>query len=284
MKKSINAWTFPDALDVEACLVAAKEAGFDAVEFNLDRESSASAHSFKLSTPAEVIYEVAELAKKHGMAIASISSSLHNGIWTRTSAEDVQYARDVLRKQLFIAKALGADGILVVPGGMADGILLSEARERSLANLKAALPIIEEFGIKVGLENVWNGFFLSPYDMVSFIDEIGHPLVGAYFDIGNMVAFSDSVFWTDVIASRTFKVHVKDFKRNGGRINCGGVFCQLLDGDVDFERVMAILKRDGFDGYVTSEVFKGDLDMSDADYYKLISDAETKIIEFYNKA
>ena len=284
MKKSINAWTFPDALDFEACLVAAKEAGFDAVEFNLDRETSASAHSFKLSTPDEVIYEVAELVKKHGMEIASISSSLHSGIWPRTSAEDVQYARDVLRKQLFIAKALGADGILVVPGGMGDGILLSESRERSLANLKAALPIIEEFGIKVGLENVWNGFFLSPYDMVSFIDEIGHPLVGAYFDIGNMVAFSDSVFWTDVIASRTFKVHVKDFKRNGGRINCGGVFCQLLDGDVDFERVMAILKRDGFDGYITSEVFKGDLDMSDADYYKLISDAETKIIEFYNKA
>ena len=51
MKKSINAWTFPDALDFEACLVAAKEAGFDAVEFNLDRETSASAHSFKLSTP-----------------------------------------------------------------------------------------------------------------------------------------------------------------------------------------------------------------------------------------
>ncbi len=284
MKKSINAWTFPDSLNFEDCLIAAKKAGFDAVEFNLDRETSASAHSFKLSTPDSVIYEVAELVKKHGMKIASISSSLHANIWTRCSEQDVSYAQSVLRKQLFIAKALGTDGILLVPGGMADGILLSEARANSIKNLKAAIPIIEEFGIKVGLENVWNGFFLSPYDMVSFIEEIGHPLVGAYFDLGNMVAFSESAFWADVLAGKIFKVHVKDFKRNNGRINTGGEFCQLCDGDVNFERVMPILKRGGFDGYITSEVFKGNLDMSDEDYYKLISEGEDKIIGYYENA
>ena len=284
MKKSINAWTFPDSYTFKDCLEAAKTAGFDAVEFNLDKDSSVSLHSFKLSTPDRVIGEVAETAKKLGVAIASVSSSLHGNIWTRCKAEDIAYAQSVLEKQLFIARMLGADGILVVPGGMADGILLSEARENSIKNLRAALPIIEKYGIKVGLENVWNGFFLSPYDMVSFIDEIGHPLVGAYFDLGNMVAFSESAFWADVLAGKVVKVHVKDFKRNNGRINSGGEFCQLCDGDVNFERVMPILKRGGFDGYITSEVFKGDLDMSDEDYFKLISKGEDKIIGYYENA
>jgi hexulose-6-phosphate isomerase len=94
------------------------------------------------------------------------------------------------------------------------------------------IPVIKESGVTVGLENVWNGFFLSPYDMVSFLKELDSDAFALYFDLGNMVAFSNSEYWCDIVAPYITKIHIKDFKRNGG-INRGGSFVQLLEGDLD---------------------------------------------------
>jgi hypothetical protein len=55
---------------------------------------------------------------------------------------------------------------------MSGDITLAASRENSIRNLRAAIPMISESGVTVGLENVWNGFFLSPYDMLSFLDEL----------------------------------------------------------------------------------------------------------------
>jgi hexulose-6-phosphate isomerase len=281
MKKSINAWTFHNEYTFRDCLAAARDAGFDAIEFNLDADGK-SAHSFYLTTTDEEILAVRALCTEYGITPVSVSSSMHGGLWSRTEPECVEKAKKIITQQLNIARLLGADTILVVPGGMRDGMILSESRKNSIANLKAVEPIIRASGVKVGLENVWNGFFLSPYDMMSFLDELDPELFGLYYDLGNMVAFSDTVNWTDIVAPRTLKIHVKDYKRTGG-INRGGVFCQLLEGDVNFEVAMQQLKAAGFDGYLTAEVFKDDDAMSWQDYFASISAAEEKIIEFYNK-
>lgn len=281
MKKSINAWTIPSTYTFEETLKAAKEAGFDAIELNLDRANNG--HSFTLETTDDEIKAVKKLADDIGIKICSVSSSLHNGIWCFTEPEKVAYARSVLTQQLKIAQILDAGAILLVPGGMPDGKLISESRANSIKNLKDAIPEIKASGIKVGLENVWNGFFLSPYDMVSFIDELESDVFGAYFDLGNMVAFSDTVHWADILATRTVRIHIKDYKRHGN-INGGGVWCQLLEGDVDYKRAMAILKHKGFDGYLTAEVSKSDPNMSDMDYFKSIVAAEEIIASYYELA
>ena len=282
MKKSINAWTFPDDYSFADCIKAAKSAGLEAIEFNVDKVGK-SQHSFNVDTPDSEVLEVKRLMDEQGILPASVSSSLHGGMWARTEEDTVKEAMKLLEAQLRIAKLLGADTILLVPGGMRDGMTLSESRRNSINNLKAAIPLIEKYGVKVGLENVWNGFFLSPYDMLSFIDELGSDMFGAYYDLGNMVAFSDTVNWTDVVAPKTFKIHIKDYKRNGG-INSGGKFCQLLEGDLDFKTAMAVLKKHGFDGYMTAEVGKSDPQMSYPDYFKSISDAEDIISKYYDEA
>ena len=282
MKTSINAWTFPDAYTFEDCFKAAKKAGFDAIEFNVDAVGR-SAHSFSLESTDADVAAVNALAKNYGIIICSISTSLTAGLWAKSDAESIKKIHGIVEMQLKIAKALGADTILTVPGGMSNGMLLSEARANSIRNLKDFLPSIEKYGVKVGLEIVWNAFFLSPYDMVSFIDELGSDMFGAYFDPGNMVAFSDTVHWADVVGGMTFKIHVKDYKRTSG-VNRGGKFVQLLEGDVDWRRSMAILKARGFDGYLTAEVFKDDPNMSDEDYLASIVEAEKVIQKYYDEA
>ncbi len=281
LKKSINAWSFPAEYSFEECIAAAKKAGFDAVEFNLDAGNAG--HAFTMETTVEEILAVRALCERYGICPVSISSSLHGGRWAKADEESVAAAMAILEKQLQIARLMGADTILLVPGGMSEGITLAVSRENSLRNLRAAIPLIEGSGVTVGLENVWNGFFLSPYDMLSFLEELGSPVFSLYFDMGNMIAFSTSAFWCEIVGKHIAKLHIKDFKRNGG-INSGGRFCNLLEGDADFPAVMAALKKQGFDGYLTAEVFRTDEAQPWGAFFQSVSEAEDTIIDYYNKA
>ena len=188
----------------------------------------------------------------------------------------------VLKAELNAAKVLGADTILVVPGGMNENLTLKQSRINSIKNLKSAEDMIRASGVTVALENICNGFFLSPYDMLSFLDELNSDVFALYLDLGNMLAFSNAEYWAEIVGSRTARIHIKDFKRTNG-INKGGVFCELLQGDVNFKAAMAALKKEGFDGYMTAEVFKAEGVEWD-DFFASVSKAEDVIAGYYNEA
>ncbi len=179
-------------------------------------------------------------------------------------------AAEHLWKTLDIAAAVGADGVLIVPGGMNEEISVDSARRNCIDFLKQNKAEIERRGIFVGVENVWNGFFLSPYDMVSFIDEVNSPLVGAYLDVGNMIAFSEPEYWVEVLGSRIGKVHVKDYKREG-RVNSGGDFVDITHGTAKWEKIIPGLRAAGYDGYLVGEVFKEFEEMSYEEYYAKVA-------------
>ncbi len=42
MKKSINAWAFPDEMSFEEVFATAKKYGFEAIELNVEEESAAA--------------------------------------------------------------------------------------------------------------------------------------------------------------------------------------------------------------------------------------------------
>ena len=170
-------------------------------------------------------------------------------------------------------RALNPDRVILSPGpGRPEdaGVTLKAARETSIAFYKTLKDEIEASGILVGLENVWNGFFLSPYDMTSMLDEIDSPAIGAYFDAGNMLAFSVSEYWAEVLAGRVICVHVKDYKRAGG-LNSGGTWEDITEGSANWAASIPALKTGGFDGYLTGEVGKADPDLPWDDYYKKVA-------------
>ena len=167
------------------------------------------------------------------------------------SADDRRRCQDLLRKQLVCARALGADAILVVPAGISPEISPDEAYATAAATLRELIPEIESAGIKVGLENVWNGFFMSARDMCEFIDSFNCPLIGAYFDVGNVAVFSYSEHWIDALGPRIFKIHVKDYLRSGW---FSGSFVNLLEGSINWRAVAKALTRAGYTGSLTAEL------------------------------
>ena len=190
---------------------------------------------------------------------------------------DPVFSEQLLKQQLFCADFLGAGGILTVPGGAYPNIPLTEDRDACIAFLKSQKALIDSYGICVGVENVWNGFFSSPLDMASFIDAVNSPLVGAYYDVGNVVAFSWPERWIEVLGNRIRLVHVKDYKRNGG-IHSGGTWVDIPKGDVNWKAVIGALREAGFSGYLTAEVFKRDPAQTYSDYYAGVAQGMTGIL------
>ena len=116
----------------------------------------------------------------------------------------------------------------------------------------ALKPEIESSGIRVGLENVWNSFFLSPTDMISFIDHLDSPSIGAYFDVGNVAVFSHPEQWIEMLGQRIYKIHVKDFQRGASWYS--GHFVNLYEGSINWQRVIQALRTIGYDNWLTAEL------------------------------
>ncbi len=267
MKKSLNAWTVEGSLTFEETFAAVSEAGFEGIELNVD---GSGAHSLTMQTTAEDYAKIRALSAKYNLPVVSISTSLWNG--KMGIPEQWKEGKALLRKQLEAARALGAGGILTVPGGMGGEFTLDKVRKNAIQFMKSMKGEIEEAGIFVGVENVWNGFFLSPYDMASFIDEVDSKKIGAYLDVGNMLAFSVSEYWVEVLGSRIGCVHVKDYKRADG-LNSGGTWEDITHGSANWQAIIPALRAAGFNGYLTGEVFKEDSDdsLSFASYYQKVA-------------
>ena len=131
--------------------------------------------------------------------------------------------------------------------------------ERSIAEIKKAVPQAEDLDIQILIENVWNDFLTDPKETARFIDACGSKIVGAHFDIGNAVRYSPPHEWIPILGQRIKKLDIKDYKRppEGGKLG-DGFSAKLLEGDVDWPRCMAELRKIGYVGWGCAEIQGGD--------------------------
>src|SRR5256885_725559 len=118
----------------------------------------------------------------------------------------------------------------------------SAAEKRELA------AYAESHGIRLGVENVWNRFLLTPREMGQFLTEVGSRSVGLYFDCGNILNYGYPQQWIRELGSSIVKVHVKDFDSSTRQ------FRHLLQGSVNWKEVRAALLEVGYDDYLTAEL------------------------------
>lgn len=262
MKKAISQWSFPAGLSIEECLAWAKDAGFEGIEIALEEDPDGARAAMgrltveRLATQAKRIRRAADQA---GLGIAAVASGL---LWSYPlTANDPKVrakARRLTEATLKAGSLLGVDTALIIPGVVAApfgpaatpvpyDVCLARCREA----ITALIPTAEKYGVRLGLEPVWNGFLLSPTEWADFVDSFQSQWVSVYFDCGNVLRTGFPEQWIRILGSRISRVHVKDFKRSVGTL---AGFCDLLDGDVNWPEVMAALRQVGYDGWVTAEV------------------------------
>ena len=221
-------------------LQAAKDAGYEGVEPSGGMNNQ----------------ELIDALGATGLKAASVCCHTH---WKQTlTHQDAATREEGLQGVLTTlrdAKAYGAGSILVVPGVVSEEVPYDLAWERSVTQIKKAVPLAKELGVKISIENVWNNFILSPIEAVKFLDDIGDPIVGWHFDIGNIGRFGWAEQWVKVLGKRINRIHVKEFdtKKMKEEGLYKGFDCDLTEGTNNWPAIMKALDEAGYSGWAISE-------------------------------
>lgn len=249
MLKGINQWCFPEGTPLEKVFEYSRNAGFHAVELNVNNEDGVG---LTVNTSFKEAKEIAKLASNYDLQLLSLSTGL---LWETPLSDEKECVRkkgrEVVEKQIELAAAMGIECVLVVPGVVNETVSYMDCYTRSQEELKKVIPIAEKYKVTLGIENVWNKFLLSPIEMVRFIDELDSEYIGAYFDIGNVLQFGYPEQWIRILGNRIKRVHIKDFNRSVGNITG---FVPLLAGDVNWIEVYKALEEIGYKNTLTAEI------------------------------
>jgi hexulose-6-phosphate isomerase len=239
LRKALQLGMLPKNLSNADKFKLAKECGFEGIEGSPMKDLDAAR-------------QLGKLAREAGVPIHSIVYGGWGAPFSDPDPKVIDKGLAGMETALRSAKALGAETVLLVPAVVNENVGYGDAYKRSQEHIRKLLPLAEQLGIVIAVENVWNKFLLSPLEFARYVDEFDSPYLKAYFDIGNVILYGYSQDWIRTLGKRIIKIHLKDFKRNGYK------WTNLLDGDVNWKQVRLALDEVGYNGFLTTELRGGD--------------------------
>ena len=260
MKKSIMRATLPTppGQTLVKQLDLLKKCGLDGVQLGVQ-----SVGELTPATPDADVTKLAKACRDAGLE----PHSIYGGItFFREDEVDRKRGLDEARHVLEIASLLGARTILIHPGQLTSAIPYDDCWKYALEGLRALKEKAEAAHLRLGLENVWNKFLMSPLEFQRLIAEVDSTAVGVWFDIGNVVVFGYPEQWIRILGGKPIVgIHVKDFKRGpSDHFGTYDGFVPLFHGSVNWPAVMRQLVEVGFDDYLITEVGLGAQPLPDA--------------------
>ncbi|MCM3701748.1 sugar phosphate isomerase/epimerase [Paenibacillus macerans] len=218
---------------------------------------------FDLSQNSELIGQIRKRAAKAGIAVSNYAIGA-NFITDSEEAYEAEIRR--VMREVDIAHALG---VKLMRHDVAS------RQDTSIVRFQEDLPRIAEacrriadyaaqYGITTSLEN--HGYYVQASDRVqAVIHAVGRPNYKTTLDVGNFVCVDEQpVIAVNKNIGYASMVHVKDFyirpaDRNPGEgwfRSAGGQYLRGAiagQGDLDLWEILRIVKRSGFDGFLSIE-------------------------------
>ncbi len=218
----------------------------------------------EMDAPSELnVDKVLAAKEKTGLEIPGVINSAH---WKSplSDPDPAVRARCVAATETALrdCQAYGGTTVLLVPGVVNETVSYAEAYRRSQREIRKLLPVAEETGVKIALENVWNNFLLSPLEAARYVDELESDYVGWYFDVGNVVRYGWPEHWIATLGSRILKLNVKEYSRKKQQDEgiWKGFDVELMEGDCRWPEVNKALSAIGYSGWASAEVPGGNRD------------------------
>lgn len=220
-------------------------------------------HGVELDSPNNLDkMEVLNARDKTGIEIPGVVNSVHwRSPLTHPDPAVRQACVDSMITALNDCRDYGGSTVLLVNGVVNEAISYDDAYRRSQEEIRKLIPVAEATGIKIAIENVWNNFLISPVEAARYLDEIAHPLVGWYFDVGNVLRYGWPEQWIRILNKRVFKLDIKEYSRKKMQEEglWRGFDVELLEGDCNWPAVMRALEEiDYSGGWGSAEVPGGD--------------------------
>ncbi|VTS08914.1 sugar phosphate isomerase/epimerase family protein [Tuwongella immobilis] len=206
--------------------------------------------------------EAVAASQATGVKIHGVVDSVHWG--KPLSSPDAAVRAEGLKALLGAirdAKVVGADTVLLVPGVVNKDATYEQCYERSQVEVRKAIPLAEELGVKIAIETVWNNFITKPEQLIQYVDDLKSPAVGAYFDCSNMLKYGvPAETWIRKLGKRLFKFDFKAYntdKAKSENNEWAGFKVEIGDGSENWPEILTALGELGYDGWATSEVGGG---------------------------
>ena len=261
MKLSVSSYSFQQYINVGKltqldCVAKAKEMGFEAIEFT-------GLTGDTLDAQKEYAQKIRAEADRLGMEINAytVGATLY---YDNPADSEAEIQR--LKGQVEVASILGAK----VMRHDACWQLGTTGNARSFdlmlptiaANARAVTEYAQSLGIKTCSEN--HGFIAQDSDrMERLFNAVNHDNYGLLVDMGNFLCVDeDPVTAVSRVAPYAIHVHAKDMlvtEKPFGKSNiltrgCNYLTCTAIgEGNVPVEQCLRILKRAGYDSFVSIE-------------------------------
>ncbi|MFA6568758.1 MAG: sugar phosphate isomerase/epimerase family protein [Victivallales bacterium] len=259
MYKALNYWVF-GGFGGEKTAVEfidwAKSRGLDGVELTVG-------DAIKIDITEAECARIADFAKNKSIGLRTLATGFYWGASLGSGDEDErEKAMEFTRKYLQIAKWLGVETVLVVPG--ASRVAWDSSRpvtsyktvwEKSIQSLRELEPVAEKLQVNIALENVWGRFLFSPMEWKFYLEQFKSLRIGMYFDIGNCCLYVRPQDYIETLGSKIKAVHVKNWVGDslaGGNLLGFGEDIEV--GEVDFMAVFKALKAIKYSGPLTAEM------------------------------
>lgn len=193
---------------------------------------------------------IRDVIESHGLKCSGLSA--------HTPLMRPEISVPYLEKAIRFAHALGAPVVNTDEGVRPAWLNDEEIWHVMRSTLKKVLPVAERYGVFIGIE---------PHQSISKTTEgllriatlADSPMLRINYDTGNAyLAGEDPYAGLEAAGERVAHVHAKDIsiqhaEAEQGKVTGTPVGCACGDGVIDWRRVVAILKKHGFDGVLSVE-------------------------------
>jgi len=222
----------------------AKECGLDLIEFILDFNDAEENPLIKLGGVEEII----EVIKNTGVSVKTICADYFMEAPLHSMDDLVgEESFRILEKLLDAAKVLKITDV-VIPCVDQSSLETKEAVNRFIEKITKIIPTIEKENINLSLETD-----LAPRPFMELLDKLNSKNITVNYDIGNSAALGfDCNEELETYGDRITDVHIKDRMLGGGPVILG-------DGDADFVKCFAKLRKLDYQGPFIMQAFRDDV-------------------------
>lgn len=244
---AVNTNTF-HGFSVDQALEAISQAGFKYVE--IASVSSWTPHIMPDFDDAEIKRIQNKMAT---LGLSCIALSGHVNLTDEARLND-------FRANMALANRLGAKWIISSTGEAHFGEDEVMADDVLIKNIKALLPDLEKYGLKLGIEV--HGEYGTGESILKIVDGVASPLVGVNYDTANVVFYGGKNPHDEIktcLRGVNF-VHLKDKVGLDNTWN----FPAIGKGDLDLVKLIRYMNEHGYEGPLSIEIeYTADFTMRD---------------------
>ncbi len=241
-------------MDVFEALREIKRSGYDGVELTLN-----DSHLHPVKTSRDRIKEIKTFASDNGIDIVCVAAGGSNlmgdeayepSLIHRDGSERAKRL-DIIKKSIEVANYLESPVLNINSGMLKSGVSREQAEDHLYTGLNL---LLKELGDLILVIEPEPDFFIGTTTAgISVINATGSPQLRLNLDIGHVFCSENDCYNAiETALPYSRHIHIEDIRNGIHHHEIPG------EGDIDFEKIISMIKKSGYSNYISVELHHHD--------------------------